>query len=65
LANSSCASANRGHSHNRPAGAGQAGRTFDVSAEEMAAGGQFTRQLLTGPFHPTSEINNCDPAADD
>jgi len=25
--------------------------TFDVSAEEMADGGQFTRQLLTGPPH--------------
>jgi len=31
----------------------------------MADGGQFTRQLLTGPFHPTSEINYCDPAAGD
>ncbi len=39
--------------------------TFDVSAEEMAEGGQFTRRLLVGPFHPTSEIDYCDPAASD
>jgi hypothetical protein len=38
---------------------------FDVSAEEMADGGQFTRRLLAGTFHPTSEIDYCDPAADD
>jgi hypothetical protein len=36
--------------------------TFDVSAEEMAEGGSFTRCLLTGPFHPATEIDYCDPA---
>jgi hypothetical protein len=39
--------------------------TFDVSAEEMAEGGQFTRRRLAGPFHPTREIDYCDPAAGD
>jgi hypothetical protein len=39
--------------------------TFDVSAEEMGEGGEFTRQLLLGPFHPTSEIDYCDPSGDD
>lgn len=38
--------------------------TFDVSAEEMADGGQFVRRLLPGPFHDTSEIYYCDPTAD-
>ena len=28
--------------------------TFDVSAEPISKGGGFTRQLLTGPFHPSS-----------
>lgn len=37
--------------------------TFDVSAEEMAEGGQFKRDLLLGPFHPTYEVDYCDPAA--
>lgn len=35
---------------------------FDVSAEEMAEGGEFTRQLIVGPFHPTDEVDYCDPA---
>jgi hypothetical protein len=39
--------------------------TFDVSAEEMGEGGEFTRQLLLGPFHPTTEIDYCDPSDDD
>jgi hypothetical protein len=39
--------------------------TFDVSAEEMADGGEFTRRLLLGPFHPTSKIDYCDPAGGD
>jgi len=39
--------------------------TFDVSAEEMAEGGEFARRLLLGPFHPTSEVDYCDPTADD
>jgi hypothetical protein len=38
--------------------------TFDVSAEEMPEGGEFTRRLLTGPFHPTSKIDYCDPTGD-
>lgn len=36
--------------------------TFDVSAEEVLTGGGFRRQLLRGPFHPTSEIDYCDPS---
>lgn len=35
---------------------------YDVSAEEMAKGGEFTRQLIVGPFHPTDEVDYCDPA---
>lgn len=38
--------------------------TFDVSAEELAEGGEFVRRLLPGPFHPTSKVDYCDPAAD-
>jgi hypothetical protein len=37
--------------------------TFDVSAEEMAEGGEFVRRLLPGPFHPTDEVDYCDPTA--
>ena len=33
---------------------------FDVSAEEMGEGGEFTRRLLLGPFHPTTKIDYCD-----
>ena len=39
--------------------------TFDVSAEEMAEGGEFVRCLLPGPFHPTDEVDYCDPTADE
>lgn len=39
--------------------------TFDVSAEEMADGGQFTRRPLAGLFHPTTRIDYCDPADGD
>ena len=39
--------------------------TFDVSAEEMGEGGEFTRRLLLGPFHPTTKIDYCDPSDDD
>jgi hypothetical protein len=39
--------------------------TFDVSAEEMAEGGQFTRRLLPGPFHTTSQVDYCDPMSGD
>lgn len=35
---------------------------FDVSAEEMMEGGSFKRELVVGPFHPTDEIDYCDPA---
>ena len=38
--------------------------TFDVSAEEMAEGGQFIRRVLPGPFHDTSEVDYCDPTAE-
>lgn len=37
--------------------------TFDVSAEEIAEGGEFKRGLLMGPFHPTSEVDYCGPDA--
>jgi len=38
--------------------------TLDVSAEEMPETGAFVRRLLPGPFHPSSEVDYCDPAAD-
>ncbi len=38
--------------------------TYDVSAEEMAEGGAFKRELLVGPFHPTTEVDYCDPTAE-
>lgn len=37
--------------------------TFEVSAEEMAEGGEFERRILTGPFQPTNQIDYCDPRA--
>lgn len=37
--------------------------TFEVSAEEIAEGGEFVRRILTGPFRPTNEIDYCDPRA--
>ncbi len=39
--------------------------TFDVSAEEMAEGGEFTRRLLVGPFHVTTKVDYCDPEGGD
>ena len=39
--------------------------TFDVSAGEMGEGGEFTRRLLLGPFHPTARIDYCNPGQDD
>ena len=39
--------------------------TFDVSAEEMPEGGEFTRRVLTGPFHPTNKVDYCDPSGSD
>lgn len=38
--------------------------TFDVSAEELSQGGEFTRQLRVGEFHITSEVDYCDPRAE-
>ncbi len=37
--------------------------TYDVSAEEIPEGGSFKRELLVGPFHPTNEVDYCDPTA--
>lgn len=37
--------------------------TLDVSAEEIAEGGRFKRELVLGPFHPTDEIDYCDPTS--
>lgn len=37
--------------------------TLDVSAEELLEGGAFKRELVLGPFSPTSEVDYCDPAA--
>ena len=37
--------------------------TFDVSAEEIFAGGEFKRELLLADFSPTDEIDYCDPSA--
>ena len=35
--------------------------TFDVSAEEMPRGGEFKREILTGAFQPTRQIDYCNP----
>lgn len=35
--------------------------TFDVSAEEIAEGGEFKRELLLADFSPTDEIDYCNP----
>lgn len=37
--------------------------TLDVSAEEMAEGEPFKRELLLGSFNPTDRIDYCDPRA--
>lgn len=37
--------------------------TLDVSAEEMAEGEPFKRELLLGNFNPTDRIDYCDPRA--
>jgi hypothetical protein len=37
--------------------------TVDVSAEGLAHGGSFKRNILRGPFSPTTEIDYCDPTA--
>lgn len=49
--------------------AGRALRSFDqvaleVSAEELAEGGAFKRELVIGPFAPTAEVDYCDPTRD-
>lgn len=36
--------------------------TLEVSAEEVSEGGRFRRQLVLGPFHPTDEVDYCDPS---
>lgn len=35
--------------------------TYDVSAEEIAEGGEFVRRILVGEFRPTDEIDYCIP----
>lgn len=37
--------------------------TFDVSAEELAEGGAFRREVLVGDFSPTDHVDYCDPGA--
>lgn len=37
--------------------------TFDVSAEAMAEGGAFKREILVGEFNPTRKIDYCLPDA--
>jgi hypothetical protein len=39
--------------------------TLDVSAEGLAEGDAFRREILVGPFAPTDEVDYCDPAGDD
>ena len=36
---------------------------YDVSAEEIAEGGEFARRIEVGPFMPTSTVDYCDPRA--
>lgn len=36
---------------------------LDVSAEEVADGGQFRRDLVLGPFTPTTAVDYCDPTS--
>lgn len=37
--------------------------TLDVSAEDVATGGGFRRELVYGPFHPTNDVDYCDPTS--
>lgn len=37
--------------------------TFDVSAEEVAEGGEFKREILVAQFSPTNEVDYCNPDA--
>lgn len=39
--------------------------SFEVSAEELAEGGSFKRGLVRGPFHPTNQVDYCDPTSSD
>jgi hypothetical protein len=41
----------------------QAGQEFtlEVSAEEILETGHFVREIVTGPFHPTNQIDYCIP----
>lgn len=35
--------------------------TFEASAEEMAKGGTFTREIIVANFKPTNQVDYCDP----
>ena len=35
--------------------------TFDVSAEEMAEGGEFKREILIANFTTTNKVDYCNP----
>lgn len=35
--------------------------TFDVSAEDVENGGAFTRRVTVADFHPTNEVDYCNP----
>ncbi len=35
--------------------------TFDVSAEDVKRGGPFKREVLVARFHPTEEVDYCNP----
>lgn len=39
--------------------------TFDVSAEEMAEGGDFKREILVANFSPTNKVDYCIPGQGD
>lgn len=38
--------------------------TLDVSAEAVHRGGAFKREVLVARFHPTDEVDYCDPSQD-
>ncbi|MCT9933738.1 hypothetical protein N5079_26340 [Planotetraspora sp. A-T 1434] len=35
--------------------------TLEVSAEEILETGRFVREIVNGPFHPTNQIDYCNP----
>jgi len=35
-----------------------------VSAEGLAEGERFRREILLEPFHPTDDVDYCDPAGE-